>query len=167
MDFMSDGALYGEYADARRRHHEANSLGGHDMGAAFKDVATLAVSSTVVAGSLSALASYRHKKDPKDGMPEIGPFGIDTLIGIAGLATAILAGPKLGDMGELIALGIGLGGINTAAVFYGGAVGAQMAAPKSVSGDGVGAAHKQMPQATKMSASAKDTLRHYGIGIAA
>jgi hypothetical protein len=159
MDFMSDGALYGDDS----AHHRATHLGSHDMKAAAKDVMTLAVSSTVVAGSLSAWAAYRHKKNPKEGMPELGPFGLDTIVGIAGILTAILAGPKLGDMGELIALGAGLGGLNCAAVFYGGALGAQMAAPKSVSGTGVGATKRHLQEHTKMSDVARDTLKSYGI----
>lgn len=174
MDFMSDGALYGEYAEARHRHHEARmklveGKSVHDMGATAKDVGVLALASTATAFSLSALASYRHKQDPKVGMPSFG-IGLDSFVGIAGLATAILAGPALGEVGELIALGVGLGGVNTAAVFYGGGAGAYMAQPRSVAGTGttVGAAgKKQMPQHTAMSDVAKETLRSYGIKQAA
>jgi len=172
MDFMSDGALYGEYAEARHRHHEAKMKMGpggtpvHDMAATAKDVGILAVSSTLVAGSLSALAAYRHKQDPKVGMPEMG-IGLDSIVGIVGLATAILAGPKLGDVGELIALGAGLGGVNCAAVFYGGALGAQMAKPRSVAGVGAAGGKKDLPQHTAMSDAARETLRTYGIKQAA
>jgi len=147
MDWASDGALYGAYESQAHRRHHAESQYGAVLATAdmAKEVGILVGASALTAGGLSALAAYNHTKNPKTGMPQLGPIGLDTGLGIAGVLAAIFAGEYIGDMGQTIALGIGLGGINSTAMNYGAAMGVQAAtskgnstagsAPKQIVGD--------------------------------
>ena len=132
MDWASDGALYGAYEHQARRRHHAESAYGATLATAemAKEVGILAGASALTAGGLSALAAYNHTKDPKTGMPQLGPLGLDTALGVAGIAAAIFGGDYLGDIGQTVALGVGLGGLNSVAMNYGAAMGVQAATTK-------------------------------------
>jgi hypothetical protein len=128
FEWMSDGAMY-----EARAHGAAMATAE-----AAKEVGVLALAVAGTAGGLSALAAYNNAKDPKKGMPQLGPIGLDTGVAAAGLLAAIFAGEYLGETGQTIALGIGLGGLGSVASNYGAAFGhkAAMAGVASALGEG-------------------------------
>ncbi len=97
---------------------------------ALKEVGILALASGGTSFALGAMEGYNSAKDPGiGGMPHLGPAPLDAVIGVAGLASAVFLGDKLGETGQLIALGAGLAGADMYMAHQGRIFGTKMFKP--------------------------------------